>query len=239
MRTFTDLIFHGAAWIAWKTYSLPKSYKENSIPYWDDIKKDITTGSILLCSGTARTSRLIARFQGTDFSHTSMIVKKDGEFYIWTTDSITILKNHSKKLNGQCFSGAHMLKLEDYFSNVDYFYKSPDDTKYRFAIVKMKANLVNEEELFSLIDNYTATPFPAPPQQLLYDWILGQIGINTGLKTAFCSQLLAHTYFKLGWLKESFPANQFGPGVFAKTERINTYLNNSIKLYKPQYFRVK
>lgn len=232
-------VLEAAEDIAVKIHKVPKEYDESTLQTLSEIADSIPCGSVLLCSGTAAESRLIEEVDGTDFSHTAMIVKFHGHasLYLWTADTVDKLDDQMDKMADKKHPGTHLLVLKDYLSKLDELYPSPDGSKYRFAVARLTNVQVDEKKLWSTMYEYDGTPFPPTKQEFLH-WLEGQLNIDSGLTNAFCAQMLANTYQKMGWLKKDHPPNHYNPGSFAKTDQINKELQGGAKLKKPQYFKI-
>lgn len=222
-----------------KKHKTPEGYDESSLKTLADIADTIPCGSALLCSGTAAESRLIEEVDGTDFSHTAMIVKFHGDkkLYLWTADTVDKLEDQIHKEEDLKHPGTHLLLLDEYLANLDKFYPSPDGSKYRYAVARLLGVEVDEKKLWSIMYEYDGTPFP-PTKEEFFHWIEGQFNINSGMMNSFCAQMLANTYQKMGWLKTNHPPNYFNPGSFAKTESINKEMLGMARMDRPQYFKL-
>lgn len=226
-------------------HKAPTDYDENTLKTLTELASTIPCGSALLCSGTAAESRMIEQVDGTDFSHTAMIVRfhddqtglSDHELYVWTADTVDKLEDQIDKLSDKKHPGTHLLKLNDYLASLDKLYPSPDGSKYRFAVARLTGVKVDEKQLWSVMYEYDGTPFPPTKQEFMH-WLEGQLNINTGMMNSFCAQMLANTYQKMGWLSKKHPPNHYNPGSFAKTEQINNELLSGAQLLKPEYFKL-
>lgn len=225
--------------LAVKLHKKPKDYDESGLKRLDDIAGEIPCGSVLLCSGTAAESRLIEEVDGTDFSHSAMIVRfhDDDRLYLWTADTVDELEDQIEKEKDPNHPGTHLLVLEDYLADLDRLYPSPDGSKYRFAVARLSGMTVNEHKLWSVMFEYDGTPFPPTREEFLH-WIEGQADIDSGMQNSFCAQMVANTYQKMGWLKDDHPPNHYNPGAFAKTDAINRELTGGARLKKPEYFKL-
>jgi len=225
--------------MAVKIHKIPVDYDINTIPTLDDLKASIGNCSVLLCSGTAPESRLIEEVDRTDFSHSAMIVRfhdKD-ELYVWTADTVDSMEDQIKKQNNPTHPGTHLLVLRNYLTNLDKLYPSPDGSKYRLAVARLEGVSIDEKQLWDVMYEYDGTPFP-PTQQEFLHYLEGQFGIDSGMTTSFCAQMVANTYQKMGWLKTDEPPNHFNPGSFARTDDINKALLNGATLNAPEYFKL-
>ena len=149
---------------------------------------------------------------------------------------VKYLEDRIDKVADKNHPGTHLLDLKDYVSNLDKLYPSPDGAKYRYAVARLHGVEVDEGKLWSVMYKYDGTPFPPTAKEFAH-WLEGQLNIDTGLDSAFCAQMLANTYQKMGWLKSDHPPNHYNPGSFAKTEQINKGLEGGAVLDKPQYFK--
>jgi hypothetical protein len=225
--------------IAVKLHKAPKDYEPSKLPKLDAIADSIPCGSVLLCSGTAPESRLIEEVDGTDFSHSAMIVKlhEEPQLYLWTADTVDTLPDRIDKIADEDHPGTHLLVLNDYLASLDQIYPSPDGTKYRFAVARIRGPQVDEEKLWSVMYKYDGTPFPSTQDEFL-NWFKGQADIDSGMTNSFCAQMVANTYQKMGWLTTDHPPNHFNPGSFADTDKINGYMTGGAMLDAPQYFKL-
>lgn len=232
-------ILEGAEEIAVEVHKTPKGYDEADLRTLDEIAAGIACGSVLLCSGTAAESRLIEEVDGTDFSHSAMIVRFHGDprLYVWTADTVDKLDDQIHKEANPDHPGTHLLVLKDYLANLDTFYPSPDGSKYRYAVARLDGVDVDEKQLWSVMFDYDGTPFP-PTQQEFLHWFEGQADIDSGMQNSFCAQMVANTYQKMGWLSTNHPPNHYNPGAYAKTRQINSELQGGATLEAPQYFKL-
>ncbi len=225
--------------IAARIHRPPKGYAVEYLPRLVEIADSIPCGSVLLCSGTSAESRLIEEVDGTDFSHSAMVVSFQGspQLYLWTADTFDRLDDCIDKLLEKKHAGTHLLKLEDYIAAQDVCFPSKDGSQYRFAIARLTGVSVDERKLQRIMYQYDGTPFPSTEEEFK-NWVKGRLDIDSGLNSAFCAQMLAITYQKMGWLKVLHPPNHYGPGYFAKTEKVNKALQGGAKLAPPQYFKL-
>jgi len=222
-----------------KNHKTPTNYDEQKLKTLHDIAHTIPCGSVLLCSGTAAESRLIEEIDQTDFSHAAMIVKfhDNDELLLWTADTVDIMDDQIHKEKNVKHAGSHLLKLKDYIGKLDEMYPSPDGSRYRFAVARLSDVDIDEKKLWKILYEYDGTPFPPTSEEFLH-WIEGQLNIDCGMENSFCAQMVANTYQKMGWLSSHKPPNAYNPGSFAKTTQINTELNGSARLEKPEYFKL-
>lgn len=217
----------------------PKDYDESKLKTLDELSAGIPCGSVLLCSGTAAESRLIEEVDGTDFSHSAMIVRFHGDptLYLWTADTVDQLEDQIHKESDLEHPGTHLLILEDYLADLDKFYPSPDGSKYRFAVARLGGVDVDEDKLWEVMFEYDGTPFPPTEEEFLH-WLEGQADIDSGMMNSFCAQMVANTYQNMGWMDTKHPPNHYNPGSFAKTKQINGDLLGKAQLAKPEYFKL-
>lgn len=225
--------------LAVKIHKAPKDYNEEDLPTLDEIKSKVSCGSVLLCSGTAAESRLIEEVDGTDFSHSAMVVKlhDDDNLYVWTADTVDKMDDRIHKDSDLKHPGTHLLNFEKYVANLDKFYPSPDGSKYRYAIARLTGVTVDQEKLWSVMYEYDGTPFPPTKDEFLH-FIEGQADISSGMSTSFCAQMVANTYQKMGWMNTDNPPNHYSPGSYAKTKEINKELIAGAQLEHAEYFKI-
>lgn len=232
-------ILEWAEKIAVAIHKPPKDYDPSKLKTLDELKDGIPCGSVLLCSGTAGESRLIEEVNGTDFSHSAMIVRLHGKekLYLWTADTVDQLEDQIHKETDLKHPGTHLLVLEDYLADLDKFYPSPNGSKYRFAVARLSGVDIDEDKLWSVMFEYDGTPFPPTEEEFMH-WLEGQADVDSGMQNSFCAQMVANTYQKMGWLDTEHPPNYYDPGFFAKTRQINKQLLAGAELTRPQYFKL-
>ncbi|MES9852632.1 MAG: hypothetical protein ABW170_12475 [Candidatus Thiodiazotropha sp. L084R] len=224
--------------IAVKLHKKPDGYDPAEQKTLAELANTISCGSVLLCSGTAAESRLIEEVDGTDFSHSAMIVRFHGDpqLYLWTADTIDKMDDQINKESNPDHPGTHLLILADYLANLDKYYPSPDGSKYRFAVARLQGVEIDEKRLWSVMYEYDGTPFPPTKQEFLH-WIEGQVDIDSSMLNSFCAQMVANTYQKMGWLSQNHPPNHYNPGSFAKS-KINREMLDNATLEQPIYFKL-
>lgn len=234
-----EKILNLAEQIAVKKHHAPAGYDEQKLKTLDEIEATIPCGSVLMLSGTAAESRLIEEVDGTDFSHAAMIVRfhKHKNLYLWTADTVNLLPDQIVKEEDKNHPGTHLLELKAYLSTLDKIYPSPDGSKYRFAVARLKGVTVDEKKLWHTMYTYDGTPFPATSTEFLH-FIEGQANIDSGMHNSFCAQMVAETYQEMGWLTQKHPANYFNPGIFSKTKAISKLMLGKARLEVPEYFRL-
>ena len=232
-------VLDGVEDIAVELHRKPDGYHEASLPTLEEISASISCGTVLLCSGTAAESRLIEEVDGTDFSHSAMIVRfhNDPRLYLWTADTVDKLADQIHKESNPDHPGTHLLVLHDYLAKLDTFYPSPDGSKYRFAIARLDGVDVDEAKLWSVMFEYDGTPFPPTKQEFLH-WLEGQADVDSGMQNSFCAQMVANTYQKMGWLNSTNPPNFYNPGSYARTEASNAEMAGAAHLEAPRYCKL-
>ncbi|MES9859516.1 MAG: hypothetical protein ABW157_11845 [Candidatus Thiodiazotropha sp. LLP2] len=231
-------VLEEAETIAVKLHKQPDGYDPAEQKTLAEVANTISCGSVLLCSGTAAESRLIEEVDGTDFSHSAMIVRFHGDpqLYLWTADTIDKMDDQINKESNPDHPGTHLLILADYLANLDKYYPSPDGSKYRFAVARLQGVEIDEKRLWSVMYEYDGTPFPPTKQEFLH-WIEGQVDIDSSMLNSFCAQMVANTYQKMGWLSQNHPPNHYNPGSFAKS-KINREMLDNATLEQPIYFKL-
>lgn len=237
--SLAEKILKLAEQIAVKKHHAPADYDEQKIKTLDEIEATIPCGSVLMLSGTAAESRLIEEVDGTDFSHAALIVRfhKHKNLHLWTADTVNILPDQIEKVEDKNHPGTHLLDLKSYLASLDKIYPSPDGSKYRFAIARLKGVAVDEKKLWETMYTYDGTPFPPTSEEFLH-FIEGQANIDSGMHNSFCAQMVARTYQEMGWLTQNHPANYFNPGIFSKTNTINKLMLGNARLDVPEYFKL-
>ena len=239
-ETHDSLIVRFLSWLGWfvrQHHYPPDGYDESKLPTLDDIKDTIPDGSLLLGSGNVSVSRLIEVVQGSDFSHSGIIIRLygDDELYLWTSDGGYSIDDQIHKERHSQKPGVSLVVLRD-FMKTQHDVSGGPDPKYRFAVARVKGVSVDSEKLKAFMLTYDGVTFPKGAGLLA--WLKGLAGIEAGDRAMFCSQLVAKTYQLMGWLQYKHPPNYFTPSLFSKPEVFNRQLVEGITVKAPEYFKV-
>ncbi len=235
MMLCVGVLFMCCIFMAWVYYHL--NYMKVLLP---DVEGAITLESLLKCSktgdiimfcGTSRDSSVVKGWSGCRWSHIGIIVEDEKTFekYLYNADACTSLRNVT---NGSYDEGVQLNDLEVCIKSYQgYVYYAP------------LMNIYGKECQFSDL---------LPMMRLLngckfnHDWsellrcTFGKGGGYLGSKiehvdSFFCSQLVAHAYYRMGVIGNDIPFNEYHPSSFIgelQADWINGYYAGELFLVR-------
>ncbi len=173
---------------------------------YNEIAPKLQSGDVFLFRGKTLVSRIIDFMTDSIYSHAGMVVRmpdahgKD-TLYLW----------QSFEPEG----GVVLDHLEDFLSK----YKTSEHGS-SFVVRQLAVNRSPEmvQALSKFIAEVKGRPFPSVLTWFIH-WVGGNMGIPSGLKNFFCSQLIAQTYIRMGVFSKRPPATAYTPGRFAEKYR--------------------
>lgn len=169
---------------------------------WDDFLASADTGDIMLFSGDSDVSTVVEVFTFGSFSHSGMVVVRDGEKYLWQECSEVL---YSDPIPGKAHAGAQLGDLGD---TVAYISSLGDAPTYRQ--LQWDRTDAFRDAVATFCDDTDGRPFP-PLYELAWKYVEGLAGIPRLDGTIFCSMLVAMTYQAGGLLPATPPANSYCP----------------------------
>ena len=175
---------------------------------WSELSKDLQTGDVILFHQDGLISKLIELFTESHFSHIGMVVREgDGSLKLWqsfepaggvvTDDLLGFLQKYTKTYKGVYIDARHL--------NVA---RTPNFW----------------EALPAFVNEMTGRPFPTAWGMVVH-FIEGKLGIDSGRKTFFCSDLIADTYMQVRLLPKTPPPNFYAPKNFSAYRDMNLELD--------------
>lgn len=174
---------------------------------WSELSKDLQTGDVILFHQDGLISKLIELVTEAHFSHVGMVVREqDGTLNLWQSfapdggvekgNLLEFLQKYSKNYKGVYIDARH-LKFD---SPADFWAPLP-----------------------AFVEKMTGRPFPTAWGMVVH-YFEGLLGIDSGDKTFFCSDLIADTYMQVGLLKKKPPPNFYAPKNFSAVKDIDLEL---------------
>lgn len=179
---------------------------------YEDIRKDLKIGDIVLFSGKGGISHGIKLVTNSKWSHVGMVLRLPDSkaAFLWES---TILCNLKDAIDGKAKRGVQLVLLSDRLRTYDG----------EAAIRHLQNHEIDTDEyrkLMELRENLRNRPYEKDQLELIKAAYDGPLGHNEeDLTSLFCSELVAEAYQEVGLLKEpplGLPSNEFTPKDFAE-----------------------
>lgn len=179
--------------------------------YWSELSKDLKTGDIILFHQSGLISRLIDFFTDAHFSHVGMVVRQSdspdtGQLRFW-----------------QSFEPEGGVVLDDLPEFLTKYLR-----KYKGTFVCRHLNVERTPEMVNALNAFMekvkGRPFPSI-WGMLSHWLEGKLGIDSGEKSFFCSDLVAASYINMGVFPKKPPPNFYAPKNFATSKNVQFLLD--------------
>lgn len=171
---------------------------------WSELSRNLQTGDIILFHQHGLISRLIDLFTDARFSHVGMVVRLAD-----SSEGNTLRFWQSFEPEG----GVVFDELPDFLYQYEEKYKG----KFVCRHLEVQRTPAMEQALQKFMTEMKGRPFPSI-WGMLKHWLEGKLGIDSGEKSFFCSDLVADTYMKMGLLPERPPPNFYAPKNFATSK---------------------
>lgn len=165
---------------------------------WSELEPTLRTGDVVLFHQDGLISRLIELVTEAHFSHVAMVVREDdGTLNLW----------QSFEPEGGVVTDPMLAFLQKY-----------TDTNKGVYIDVRRLNLERTEDFWAplpaFVKEMTGRPFPTAWGMMAH-YFEGRLGIDSGEKSFFCSDLVADTYMQVGLLPKKPPPNYYAPKSFS------------------------
>lgn len=184
---------------------------------YNSIVDDFQTGDLILFGGPGPESIIIEAIDHTPFSHVAMVVRlvNHDKPLLWTSDEITTI---SDVLDGQEEKGVHLLDLAAVLKLCNTK-TSRTGAHYKYCWRQLDysrpADFMQKLEVY--MQRVDGTAFPSLEAMALH-FFAGKLGISTGKKSMFCSELVTDTLVNLDLLPQDTIINSYSPGSYAAGE---------------------
>jgi hypothetical protein len=180
---------------------------------WSELSSELQTGDIILFHQDGIISRLIDLVTDARFSHVGMVVRlpgkpEDESLHFW-----------------QSFEPEGGVVLD---ALPGFLHKYQKDYKGTFMLRRLKVERSPDlwESLPAFIEEMKGRPFPSIWGMMAH-FFEGKLGIDSGEKSFFCSDLVADTFMKAGLLPKKPPPNFYAPKNFATSKDMKFLLGAS------------
>lgn len=178
---------------------------------WSELAGNLQTGDIILFHQHGLISRLIDLFTDARFSHVGMVVRledKEGgeQLHFWQS---------FEPEGGVVFN-----PLPGFLDQYKEKYKG----KFVCRHLDVQRTPAMEQALQNFMKEVKGRPFPSI-WGMMKHWLEGKLGVDSGEKSFFCSDLVADTYIKMGLLPKKPPPNFYAPKNFATSKDMKFLLD--------------
>ena len=182
---------------------------------YSSIIEELSTGDLILFDGPGPESELIELIDHSSFSHVAMVVRLP-EFekpLLWTSDEIVTITD---VLSDKREKGVHLLDLGEVLKFCNQK-TSKTGKHYKYTWRKLSYHKPDDfmDLLMRFMQKTDGTAFPSLKEMALH-FLLGKLGISTGTKSMFCSELITDTFVHLNLLPSDTIINSYSPGNYAE-----------------------
>ena len=186
---------------------------------YNSINQLFSTGDLILFHGPGPESELIELIDHTPYSHVAMVVKlpKYDKPLLWTSDEIVTITG---VLDEKRQKGVHLLDLA---SVLKFCNKKTTKSGAHYSYTWRQLNYSKPKNFMTLLENFMqsvdGTAFPSLEAMALH-FFAGTLGISTGTKSMFCSELITDTFVHLNLLPADTIINSYSPGSYADGQHL-------------------
>lgn len=177
---------------------------------WSELAPSLRTGDVVLFHQNGIISRLIELVTEAHFSHVAMVVREDsGTLKLW----------QSFEPEGGVVTDLMLPFLQKYTANNKGVY---------IDVRRLKLDAPDDfwAPLPAFMQKMLGRPFPTAVGMMMH-YFEGRLGIDSGEKSFFCSDLVADTYMQVGLLPKKPPPNYYAPKSFSALRDIKLELGAS------------
>lgn len=192
---------------------------------WTELLDGARTGDLMLFAGTSWESVIIEDLTSGPYSHASMIVREPG------TGTLMLFQSNPTRLadNPSIGPDTHHALPEGltngagvqvgYLDQALNTISAAGDVGYYRALTGDRPNGY-EQLVQAVMTSEMGKPFGSLAH-MAWAYAEGQVGVDAGTDSFFCSQLVAHTYQHSGLLGSEWPANSYAPNDFDMEHEIS------------------
>lgn len=172
---------------------------------YSEIRDSLDTGDLVLFDGRGAISTLIRYWTGNK-SHIGMVVRlRDLGVMLWESTTLTVGNIHDA-LTGEVRKGVQLVPLSERLRLYDG----------RVSIRRLTATRSDDlrARLGAMREEWKGRPYERDKLSMLLQDRSG-LSEDTELASLFCSELVAETYMRAGWMRRLTAANDFWPSHFA------------------------
>ncbi|QJC52703.1 hypothetical protein HGI30_14780 [Paenibacillus albicereus] len=182
---------------------------------WTEWERTLQTGDLVFFHGIFRESVEIEIISRSEWSHVGMVVRLPGfdEALLWestTTATLEDVEEHRIK------TGPMLVRLRERIATDE---AGRYDSRYAFRqlIGERQADTLDKFQAF--VEEVHDASFPSL-KRMAEELLAGRWDCQADEKTFFCSELVAETYMRLGWMKRAHPSNAYSPKLLAVSHEL-------------------
>lgn len=169
---------------------------------YNEIAPTLQTGDVVLFRSPSWISRLIDFITDSIYSHAAMVFRTPGSH---GRDGLFLWQSYEPD------GGVIVEPLEAFLAK---YLKGDPGSKFVIRQLTGQRTPAMLQALDTFMAEVKGRPFPSVMTWIVH-WIGGNLGIPSGWKNFFCSQLVAQTYIQMGLVRKRPPAAAYTPGRFA------------------------
>lgn len=182
---------------------------------FDELKKDMKTGDIMLFNGQYTGSLFIELLERSQWSHVGIIVKFENneEPFIWEATSLTNVQDVIFEDN---VPGVKLVSLRDRMSHYGDELKKYKNANFGYRKMIMDRPDDLNDKIVALHRKYHGIEDPSF-WEMIWDAIQGRfLRHSVPLTKFFCSEFVAEMFLNLEWINEKKPINAYIPSDFSE-----------------------
>ena len=193
-----------------------------------DFLKNLETGDIILMHGLYFSSLIVEGIEDCHWSHAAIAVRPadaginglpDDTVLLWESNIVTPVEDVILK---KVKDGPMLVDLRE---RIRHNYSTKDDGDFAARKLMCNKSADFKVQLRQIIDDVHDCHFPAVPVGEMGHFITGRTENKpVSDNTFFCSQLVAHTFKKMGLLTQQYVDNSYAPADFS--EKLDVSLLN-------------
>jgi hypothetical protein len=184
----------------------------------EKVADQMQTGDLILCAGRSDPSLYIEVTTASKYSHVAMVYRHTSDLWLWEEAPAPLAKDPQ---TGTWHGGAQVGLATDALRRI---IAAQDRTYWRPLVLDRTAAF--QTAALATIMKDEGVPFSST-DEMIADYLVGKLDIDTGQKVMFCAQLVALTYQALGLLGPHPPANAYSPGQFSEEHKLPLLLGAS------------
>ncbi|PLT46725.1 hypothetical protein B8V81_0949 [Paenibacillus pasadenensis] len=180
---------------------------------WTEWERTLQTGDLVFFHGIFLESEEIEIISRSEWSHVGMVVRLPGfdEALLWestTTETLEDVEQHRIK------TGPMLVRLRERIATDE---ADRYDSRYAFRQLQGDRPADTLDKFQAFVEEVHDASFPSLTK-MAEELLAGSWDCQADEKTFFCSELVAETYMRLGWMERGHPSNYYTPKLLAKSQ---------------------
>lgn len=191
---------------------------------YSDVRHHLRTGDIVLFSGKGLISRGIKRVTNSEWSHIGMVldIPEYNMVLLWESTTLSKMKDIYTQ---QQTSGVQIVSLSERIQTFD---------GNKISIRMLEGDRTQEQinEVLALRDELRGRPYERSKIQLFLSALTFINFRQDRLNSVFCSELVAESYQRAGWMEDVHASNSYAPERFSQATKNPVPMKPGFKLSK-------